>query len=139
MMKFILCLIVGAFSVAKAGTGISITNNYKKELNIKIQGSGVGGCDIIMQPGDVDTSDCWCLWGTINYSFCAYKPSIVGGEKEAVDMSNYNSTLSVGDGRCPAVTGESLVCSDLSSLGNCYDGSYACEIDTEGLCHCHTV
>jgi hypothetical protein len=35
----------------QASTGLSVINNYKKEMNIKIQGSGVGGCDIIMQPG----------------------------------------------------------------------------------------
>ena len=34
-----------------ANTGITVINEYKKEMNIKIQGSGVGGCDIIMQPG----------------------------------------------------------------------------------------
>jgi hypothetical protein len=90
----------------------------------------VGGCDVLLNPGVTDASDCWCLWGTINYSFCAYS---AGKVTEAA-----NSTI-VGDGRCPVVTGESLVCSDLSSLGNCYDKAYACQIDATGLCHCNTV
>lgn len=110
-----------------------MTNNYKKELNIKIQGTGIGGCDVILQPGQTDLSDCWCLWGTINYSFCAYSAGGLGGKVPIAD----NST--VAQGKCPVVTGESLVCSDLSSLGNCYDKSYACTIDSTGLCHCNTV
>ncbi len=107
-----------------------VTNNYKKELNIKVQGAGVGGCDVILQPGAVDTSDCWCLWGTLHYSFCAYS----GGRASEVPAIADNST--VADGRCPVVTGETLLCSDLASLGNCYEKSYACVIDATGLCAC---
>ncbi len=37
-----------------------VSNQYtKKPVNIKIQGAGVGGCDIVLNPGDVDSSDCW--------------------------------------------------------------------------------
>ena len=106
-------------------------------MNIKIQGSGVGGCDVILQPGQVDESDCWCLWGTINYSFCAYKKSPL--EFGVAHNETELAKEAVKSGRCPVVTGESLVCSDLSSLGNCYDGSYSCSIDENGLCHCQTV
>lgn len=114
-----------------------MTNNFNKEINVKIQGTGVGGCDVILQPGQEDASDCWCLWGTINYSFCAYKKSAFGDS----DINNSTEVVKEGvqNGRCPMVTGESLVCSDLSSLGNCYDKSYACTIDEGGLCHCNTV
>ena len=48
-----------------AGTQIKVINNYKKEINIKIQGSGVGGCDVILEAGAENSADCWCLWGTV--------------------------------------------------------------------------
>lgn len=111
-------------------------NNYKKEVNVKIQGAGVGGCDILLQSGEINESDCWCLWGTVNYGFCAYTASPLGGNLVSNSTSE-ESNLKAG--RCDVVTGESLTCSDVSSLGNCYDGGYECEIDHEGLCHCHTV
>lgn len=111
---------------------ISVENDYKLELNIKIQGTGAGGCDVLLQSGQNNTQDCWCLGGTINYSFCAYKKSLNGGD----DYSNNN----VGEGKCPKVTGESLVCSDLQSLGNCYNiPGYSCYVDVEGLCHCSSL
>lgn len=92
---------------ALAGTGITVTNNYKKEVNgehqgatsmnavrcvsntrvtrrlfrvcfrplrdltVKIQGTGVGGCDIVIQPGETNQSDCWCLWGYALRALCA--------------------------------------------------------------------
>ena len=133
LKSIILLFITNYITFCYAGTGITVHNNYKKEINVKISGSGVGGCDILLQPGESNESDCWCLWGTINYSFCAY-------EKGIGDMKN--STVKddiVGNGRCAVVTGEALTCSDVSSLGNCYDGAYSCEIDVGGLCHCKTV
>jgi hypothetical protein len=60
-----------------------VTNDFKKELNVKVQGLGLGGCDVVLDSGEVDGSSCWCLWGTLNYSFCAY-------EKKPFDM---NGTL----------------------------------------------
>ena len=91
-------------------------------------------CDVLAYfmsaTGETNTEDCWCLWGTINYSFCAYTAGMGAAN------SGRNQTL--GDGRCPAITGESLSCSDLSSLGNCYDGHYICRIDAAGLCDCQT-
>lgn len=108
---------------------------YKKEVNVKIQGTGVGGCDILLTSGASDSSDCWCLWGTLNYSFCAFVTKI--GE------SSLNETMvvnDVGKGRCPIVTGESLQCSDLDSLGNCYNNhGYECVIESSGLCSCKAV
>ena len=109
-----------------------MSSEYKKEVNIKIQGTGIGGCDVILNEGESNPSDCWCLWGTINYSFCAYTKN---GLNDNLAVSN----STVAQGKCPVVTGESLVCSDLSSLGNCYDKAYSCLIDESGLCHCQTV
>ena len=84
-----------------------------------------------------DTSDaCWCLWGTINYSFCAYKKSPLG---EAANNATELNKEDVKSGKCPIITGESLVCSDLSSLGNCYDKAYSCSVNSNGLCHCDSV
>jgi hypothetical protein len=114
----------------EASTPISVENQFKDELNIKIQGAGVGGCDILLSNGDIN-NECWCLWGTINYSFCAYKNSPLGLNESNIDE--------LKQGKCPVITGESLVCSDLSSLGNCYSGAYSCTVDSEGLCHCKTV
>lgn len=64
-----------------------------------------------------------------DYSFCAYSQNPIAGS---------NST-GVESGKCPVVQGESGVCSDLSSLGNCYDGGYFCKIDANGLCHCEST
>ncbi len=90
----------------------------------------MGGCDVILQPGQENDTDCWCLWGTVNYAFCAYnKPLFTNNTSPA-------SHDEVESGRCPEVTGESKVCNDLSSLGNCYDSGYVCTIDKDGLCHC---
>jgi len=125
-----------------------VTSDYKKELNIKISGTGVGGCDIVMNQGDVNSNDCWCLWGTLNYVFCAYTKTGV----EATDLFNTTTVTTIIDesefevssnvtesGKCPARTGESLVCSDLDSLGNCYKGAYSCNVDVSGFCHCVVV
>jgi len=112
-----------------------VTNNFKKELNVKIQGAGVGGCDVVLASGEVDES-CWCLWGTLHYSFCAYEKKPLGADTNATLAEDASE---VGSGKCPKVTGENLVCSDLSSLGNCYDKAYTCSVDQEGLCHCSTV
>jgi hypothetical protein len=60
------------------------------------------------------------------------------GEKDSFPVIP-NSTEPGKQGKCPIVTGESLLCSDLSSLGNCYNGAYSCTVDEEGLCHCTTV
>ncbi len=145
-MQFVLFIatifLLASFPLSFAGTSITVSSAYaKKPVNIKIQGAGVGGCDVILNPGQTDTSACWCLWGTINYSFCAYTAGALtetatnsstkphGGEKD----------VNLGNGKCAIVTGESLLCSDLTSLGNCYNGAYSCTVDENGLCHCATV
>lgn len=99
-----------------------------------------------MNLGDVDTKDCWCLWGTLNYAFCAYAKtgitadSLNGTVVTTIDESEIEIVSNITEtGRCPARTGESLVCSDLDSLGNCYKGAYACDIDVNGFCHCEAV
>jgi hypothetical protein len=66
-MKVLVLFMLGVASTY-AGTSIKVANQYGKEVNIKIQGTGVGGCDVVLQPGQEDDGDCWCLWGTINYS-----------------------------------------------------------------------
>lgn len=91
---------------------------------------------MLLDPGSANNSDCWCLWGTINYSFCAYSKNLP--QDSSTPMISANSS-DVGKGRCPVVTGESLLCSDLTSLGNCYNGAYSCTVDSAGLCHCMTV
>ena len=114
-----------------------MTNQYRKEVNVKIGGAGVGGCDLILAPGAADLSSCWCLWGTLNYGFCAYTAKI--GFNNEDQSSTLNSTQiedKAGSGRCPKVTGETALCSDVDSLGNCYGKSYDCFIDVSGLCHC---
>jgi hypothetical protein len=112
-----------------------VSSSYKKEVNIKIQGTGVGGCDVLLETGETNPSDCWCLWGTINYSFCVYSAGI----GDNISNSSAASYGIVNQGKCPVITGESLVCSDLSSLGNCYDGAYSCTVDSSGLCHCESI
>lgn len=112
-----------------------VSTQYKDQLNIKIQGAGFGGCDIILNKGEASDS-CWCLWGTLNYSFCAYRKSRLG---EPTNNATEFGMEDIAAGRCPAVTGETLVCSDLNSLGNCYDDAYFCTVNANGLCHCESV
>ena len=131
----ILLLIDIFFFIILNEINVQIQNLYKKEVNVKIQGAGIGGCDIILQAGETNNADCWCLWGTVNYSFCSYVPSKIQDQL----ISNNSSEVDSKNGKCPIVTGESLLCSDLSSLGNCYDGSYSCVIDSSGLCSCKDV
>ncbi len=91
---------------------------------MKIKGAGVGGCDIVLQSGEQNDEDCWCLWGTLNYGFSAYNIPLI---TDASVREEFES----GD-----VSGDSI-CHDLSSLGNCYDNAYECTISSEGFCHCH--
>lgn len=141
MYQFItLALLLVCATLASAGTSIKVYNEYKKEVNVKIKGTGVGGCDILLNQGENNLNDCWCLWGTINYSFCVYTASKVKSDDNIV-ATNTTSLVDVEmdkyeTGKCAVVTGESLLCSDVSSLGNCYDKSYTCKIDSSGLCHC---
>lgn len=123
--------VMSAVLFASAMTSITVSSEYKKEINVKIQGTGIGGCDIILMPGETNTANCDCLWGTLNYSFCAYSKGAT-----AYGAAGNATEEAVGSGRCPKVTGESLVCSDLESLGNCYGKGYSCLIDATGLCHC---
>eukprot|EP01032_Pedospumella_encystans_P009096 gene9096-10739_t len=116
-------------------TPIKVSTQYKDQLNIKIQGAGFGGCDIILNKGEASDT-CWCLWGTLNYSFCAYRKSRLG---ETTNNATEFGMEDIAAGRCPAVTGETLVCSDLNSLGNCYDDAYSCTVNANGLCHCESA
>lgn len=129
------------FYSVTANTSISVQNNYKKEVNVKIAGAGVGGCDILLQPGESNQYDCWCLWGTVNYGFCSYEQGKVStySTEAVISPDNTTDSKNLSTGKCKVVTGESLLCSDVSSLGNCYDGAYSCVIDESGFCHCETV
>jgi hypothetical protein len=41
--------------VAATGmTPIRVTNTWRKEVNVKIKGEGVGGCDVVLTPGQTD-------------------------------------------------------------------------------------
>jgi hypothetical protein len=108
-------------------------------LNIKIHGAGLGGCDVIIKPGQTDNSDCNCLWGTLDYAFCAYAPGRGFMTEEEEKELTLPKPTEVAAGRCPIVTGETLVCSDLATLGNCYDKGYSCSVESNGLCHCKVV
>jgi hypothetical protein len=68
-----------------------------------------------------------------DYSFCAYSQNPIHGTGLLKNESQVES------GKCPVAQGETGVCSDLSSLGNCYDSSYFCKIDSTGLCHCEST
>ena len=89
---------------------MQVTSNYKKELNIKITGLGIGGCDVIMNTGDINSNDCWCQWGVLNYAFCAYtktgidaKDSFMNGTTVTtiIDESEFEVVSNVTEsGRC---------------------------------------
>lgn len=40
---------------------------------------------------------------------------------------------------CPAIDGMTLLCSDNSGLGNCYQKKYECTVSGEGQCGCSKV
>jgi len=112
-----------------AWTGIKVINEWNgglhhSDLNVKIHGEGVGGCDIVMHPANStgpqeDDSSCKCLWGTVNYELSVWLPAIDGGD------NGTNSSV------------EALpFCSDTRGLGNCYHGPYTCTIGSDKLCHC---
>eukprot|EP01050_Picozoa_sp_SAG11_P011889 SAG11_NODE_1289_length_5297_cov_8.821855_1_plen_222_part_00 len=61
-----------AAAAAPMMTGITVSNSWHHEVNIKIKGAGVGGCDVLVQPNSTDTHDCKCLWGTLDYTFVAF-------------------------------------------------------------------
>jgi hypothetical protein len=100
------------------------------EVFVKIKGSGIGGCDIFLQPGEENDNDCTCLWGTVDYAFCAYN-------KPMNDNTTINNDIDVQKGSCPDVSGETKLCNDLSDLGNCYRNGYTCIISIDGKCDCH--
>jgi hypothetical protein len=132
LVLFSLCLL----QLSLAGTGIKVINNYKKEVNVKISGMGVGGCDVLIQPGEINDSDCWCLWGTLNYGFCAYYKKGISGPADTYNLRNSTSSLPDKDGKCPVKTGEDVLCSDVTSLGNCYKSGYVCTIGADATCLC---
>ena len=129
------CLVLAP--LATAWTSIKVINKWngglrKTDINVKIEGEGVGGCDIVLPSAVNSTASGWhnstackCLWGTVGYKFHAYVPSLA-----------HNATLR-GSAAAPAI--EIPICSDLVGLGNCYDGSYTCTVTEDKLCHCSSA
>lgn len=123
--------------LATAWTSIKVVNEWngglgKTDINVKIEGEGVGGCDVVMKPssnassgGWTNDTTCECLWGTVGYKFHAYVPSILVAR---------NATL-----RGSSASIEIPICSDLVGLGNCYDGPYTCTVSQDKLCHCSSA
>ena len=128
---FVAVILFSMAAVSNAYAKIQVISNYKKELNIKVDGSGVGvgGCDIIVNNNSTNTDDCWCdRLLTLNYVFCAYTTKVGTTADEIIPVKE--------DSRCPQVSGETLLCDDLKGLGNCFDEKYTCSVDATGLCHC---
>jgi hypothetical protein len=133
-------------------TRIKVINNWDggidlTDLNVKIAGAGVGGCDIIMHPATAsgpteDDADCACLWGTVGYVFRAWLPVVGGGEDDGDgdDVAAVQGKLR-GKGSKSGERGSDNstalpFCSDDHGLGNCYGGEYTCTIGEDKLCHC---
>ena len=104
-------------------------NDYPRDLDIYIHGAGAGGCDTDVSAYGLDDNSCHCVWGTINYVFCAYTKNAL----------NAYLPTDVGGVGCPSREndGETLLCSDLHNLGNCYNKRYTCTVDITGNCHCN--
>lgn len=131
-------IFVLAFIFYVSASPITVSNQYSSrtvtEINVKIiQSTGPGGCDLILKTGDSNSNSCDCFGGVSDYAFCAYtKSPVFAPGQNSTDKSNVN----VG-GKCPVLTGESLLCSDLASIGKCLGlRGYNCNVDATGLCHC---
>ena len=156
-----LCLVLAVLLVfplpSAAMTSIKVVNEWSggighTDVNVKIAGEGVGGCDIVLKPasngtsrGWVNSTACECLWGTVGYKFHVYVPSLSGAVHErgvGVGAAEGSSVALRGGGAAAAAAAaaaiEIPICSDLSGLGNCYDGSYTCTLTADKLCHCHS-
>lgn len=54
-MRVSFTVIVACFAAATVGmTPIKVTNTWRKEVNVKVHGEGVGGCDTLLAPGQTD-------------------------------------------------------------------------------------
>ena len=122
--------------VASAETQIKVINEWNggighTDLNVKITGEGVGGCDIVMHPANAsgpqeNDHDCKCLWGTVGYRFQVWLPSEEDKDDDGRNKHNNKTLNSTG---LP-------FCSDSKGLGNCYHSNYVCTIGADKLCHC---
>jgi hypothetical protein len=86
----------------------------------------------------VTSDDCWCLWGTLNYNFCAYaKPSKLQIASNITKISDLPKAISLLG--CPLIDeeGDPLLCSDEKALGNCYNKAYQCVVTETGRCDCN--
>ena len=117
-----------------------MANAYAAPINVKIAGLGLGGCDITLNPSS-QSSACQCIWGTLDYTFCAYTPSSTAALhllEESSDQAESFAVAATASG-CPTHTGMNLLCSDLKSIGGCYGESYSCQVSSSGLCDCSEV
>ena len=133
-------------AAAEAGSGrgtmttITVINEWDggmshSDLNVKIHGEGVGGCDIVMHPANSsgpteDDSSCKCLWGTVNYELTVWIPAV----KE--DAQPGRTSVKDGPSGNSSQPDALPFCSDTRGLGNCYGGPYTCTIGADKLCHC---
>lgn len=81
-----------------SAASISVTSRYTHNtVHVHIHGSGLGGCDFDIGPGETNTGDCSCVWGTLNY---------------VVEVTS------------PADAKQLCTSGDLGSIGDCYGGPY---------------
>ena len=89
------------------------------------------------------TSPCSPQWGTVDYIFCAYSEDANSNAAATAvtsgSLSTAVTTSVFGSTTCPSVSGRSLLCSDVTSLGNCYSGGYTCSVNPYGKCSCAAV
>ena len=52
---FVVAALYCALDMSASMTPIRVTNTWRKEVNIKIHGEGIGGCDILLDKNTTDT------------------------------------------------------------------------------------
>eukprot|EP01034_Spumella_vulgaris_P028609 gene28609-35495_t len=141
-------VVKGSFVGDLFETGIKVTNQYPKDVSVKISGLGFGGCDLSLNAdSSTYSNDCWCLWGTLNYNFCVYANKPSNNKYNEDKATNITNLLPPQTGKkdiskllfgCPPINaaGELLLCFDEKSLGNCYNKAYQCEVTAKGKCDC---
>ena len=68
MWKELLLLAV-SLEECSGNTRIVVNNFYKHEVNVKIKGEGVGGCDVVLNSSATDPSDCWYSTDTVSVDY----------------------------------------------------------------------
>ena len=144
-------VVLAALSVAgtQGWTSIKVINEWTggiqhTDLNVKITGEGVGGCDIVMHPANasgpqVDEGDCRCLWGTVGYRFQVWLPAVDEDDDKLTEFGNNDHKNTSNERGLLRKRGNVTAlpfCSDSKGLDNCYHKSYTCTIGADKLCHC---